>query len=92
MEEPVIITHIVDNIPDFQLPFAKDTLLDTETHSTRHRVCNSYLVARKGQTLAQEKWITVEFLHIMFPHLLMEVRMLPNRKKEELGSVEKMEK
>ena len=29
LEEAVIITHPVNNIPDFQLPLAKETLLDT---------------------------------------------------------------
>ena len=46
LEEPVIITHPVDNILDFQLPLAKGTLLDIETHSTRHWIYTSYLVAR----------------------------------------------
>ena len=36
LEEPVTITHLVDNIPDFQLPLAKDTILDTRSRSTRH--------------------------------------------------------
>jgi hypothetical protein len=29
LEEPITITHPVDNISDFQLPLAKDTILDT---------------------------------------------------------------
>jgi hypothetical protein len=28
LEEPVTITNLVENIPDFQLPLAKDTILD----------------------------------------------------------------
>jgi len=52
LEEPVTITHPVDNIPDFQLPFSKDTLLDTRTCSTRHRAYTSYPVARQGNTPA----------------------------------------
>jgi hypothetical protein len=72
LEEPVTITHPVDNILDFQLPLAKDTLLDTQTRSTRHRAYTSYLVASQGQTPAQAKWITAEVLHNKFPHLLME--------------------
>ena len=52
LEEPVIISHPVDNIPNFQLPLGKDTLLDTQTHSTRHQVYTSYLVACQGQTVA----------------------------------------
>jgi hypothetical protein len=37
LEELVTITHPVENIPDFQLPLAKDTILDTRSHSTRHQ-------------------------------------------------------
>jgi hypothetical protein len=29
LEEPVTITHVVYKIPDFQIPLAKDTILDT---------------------------------------------------------------
>ena len=92
LEEPVIITHPVDNIPDFLLPLAKDTLLDTETHSKGHCIYTSYLVAHQGQILAQAKWIIAEVLHKMFPHLLMEAKTLPDLNREELGSVENMKK
>ena len=37
LEEPITITHLVENIPNFQLPLAKDTILDTQSHSTRHQ-------------------------------------------------------
>jgi hypothetical protein len=52
LEEPVTITHPVDNIHDFQLPLAKDIILDTRSCSTRHQTYTSYLVARQGQTPA----------------------------------------
>ena len=52
LEEAVTITHPVDNIPDFQLRVAHDTLLDNMTRSTRNKDHTSYLVARQGQTLA----------------------------------------
>jgi hypothetical protein len=55
LEELVTITHPVDNILNFQLPLAKDTVLDTLTRSTRHHTYTSYLVARQGQTPSQEK-------------------------------------
>jgi hypothetical protein len=74
LEEPVTITHPVDNIPDFQLPLAKDTILDTRSRSTRHKTYTSYMVACQGQNLAQEKWIKTDVLHNKFPHLLMEAR------------------
>ena len=45
LEEPFTITHPVNSIPDVQIPVAKDTLLGTRTHSTRHRVYTSYPVA-----------------------------------------------
>ena len=85
LDQPFTITDPVDSIPDFHIPVAKDTLLDTRTHSTRHRVYTSYLVACKGKTLAQAKRITVEVLHSMFPHLLREARMLTDLNREELG-------
>jgi hypothetical protein len=85
LEEPVTITHPVDNIPDFQLPFAKDTILDTRSCSTRHQTYTIYLLARQGQTTAQAKWITTDVLHNKFLHLLMEARMLPDLNREELS-------
>jgi hypothetical protein len=85
LEEPVTITDPMDNILDFQLPLAKDTLLDTQNRSTRHQTYTSYLVAHQGQTLAQAKWITIEVLHNKFPHLFMETRTLPDLNREELS-------
>jgi len=58
LEEAITITHPVDNILDFQLPVAKDILLDTRTHSTRNKTYTSYLLERQGQTPAQAKWMT----------------------------------
>jgi hypothetical protein len=82
LEELVTITHPVNNIPDFQLPLAKDTILDTRSHSTRHQTYTSYMVACQGQTPAQAMWITTDVFHITFPHLLMESKMLPYLNKE----------
>jgi hypothetical protein len=36
LEEPVTITYPMDNIPNFQLPLAKETILDTRSRSTRY--------------------------------------------------------
>jgi hypothetical protein len=85
LEEPIIITHLVDNIPNFQLPMAKDTILDTRSRSTRHQTYTSYLVARQGQTPTQGKWITTDVLHNKFLHLLMEAETLLDLNREELG-------
>lgn len=85
LEEPVTITHPVDNISDFQLPVAKDTILDTKTRSTRNREHISYLVARQGQTAAQATWMTAETLQHRFPQLFMEAGTLPTLNREELG-------
>jgi len=85
LEELVTITHPLDNILHFQLPLAKDTLLDTQTRSTRNQTYTSYLEARQGQTPSPTKWIIAEVLHSKFPHLLMESRTLPDLNNEELG-------
>jgi len=85
LEEVVTITHPVDNIPDFQLPLAHDTLLDCMTCSTSNKDHTSYLVARQGQTLTQAKWMTSAVVQSMLPHLLMEARVCPDINKEELG-------
>jgi hypothetical protein len=58
LEEPVKITHPVDNIPDFQPPVAQDTILESRTRSTRNKDHTSYLVVRQGQTPTQAKWMT----------------------------------
>ena len=67
LEEPVTITHPVDNIPDFQMPLDKDTILDTKTRFTRNREHISYLVARQGQAAAQATWMIAEALQHRFP-------------------------
>ena len=85
MEEPVIITHPVDNIPDFQMPLDKDTILDTKTRSTRNQEHISYLVARQGKTAAQATWMTTEALQHRLPQLFMEAGTLPTLNREELG-------
>ena len=85
LEEPVNITHPVDNIPNFQLPLAKDTILDTQSLSTRHKTYTSYMVTRQDQTRSQAKQITIDVFHNKFPHLLMEARILLDINMEELG-------
>jgi hypothetical protein len=85
LEEPVTITHPVDNIVDFQLPLAKDTILDTQSHSTRHQTYTSYPVAHQGQNPTQPKWLTIDVFHNTFLHLPMEVGMLPDLNREKLG-------
>jgi len=50
LEVPVTITHQGYNTQDFQLHLAKNTLLDTGTHSTRHRAYTSYMAAQRGKT------------------------------------------
>jgi len=85
LKEAVTITHLVENIPDFQLPLAIDTLLDTMTRSTRNKAYTSYLVARQGQTPSQAKWMTAAAVQSMFPYLLMEAGALSDIKREELG-------
>ena len=81
LEVPVIITHQGYNTQDFQLNLAKDTLLDTRTHSTRQRAYTSYMAAQQAQ------WMTAEVMHRMFPHILMEAGTLPDLNREELGQV-----
>jgi hypothetical protein len=85
LEELITITHPVGNISDFQLPLAKDTILDTRSLSTRHQTYTSYLVAHQGQTLAQAKWTKTDVFHNKFPHLLMEAMTLQDLNMEELG-------
>ena len=85
LEELFPITHPMDNIPDFQIPLAKDTILDTRSLSTRQRTYTSYRVARRGRTLPQAKWITTDLLGNKFPCILMEARTLPYLNREELG-------
>jgi hypothetical protein len=85
LEEPVIFTHPVDNIFDFQLPLAKDTILDTQSLSIRNRTYTSYLVACQGQNPSQAKCITIYVLHNKFSHLVMEVGTLQYLNMDELG-------
>jgi hypothetical protein len=85
LEEPVTITHPMENILDFQLPLAKDTILDTRSHSTRHQTYTSYMVSHQGQTPAHTKWIRTDVLHKKFPHLLIGAETLPDLNREELG-------
>jgi len=85
LEESVTITHPVDNILDFRLSVAHDTLLDSRTRSTRNKDNTSYMVARQGQTPAQDKWMTFVVVQNMLPHLLMEAGVLPDINREELG-------
>jgi len=87
LEEPVTITHPVDKSVDFQLPSAKDTLMDTRTRSIRHQAYTSYPVAHQGKNPSQAKWMTAEVVHRMFPHILMEAGMLLDLNREELGQV-----
>ena len=85
LEELVTTTHPLDNIPDFQIPFAKDTILDTRSFSIRHQTYTIYLVACQGQNIAQVKWITADIFQNKFLHLLMEARMLRDLNREELS-------
>ena len=85
LEEAVTITHPVDNIPDFQLRVAHDTLLDNMILSTRDKDHTSYMVARQGQTPAHAKWMASAAVQNMLPHLHMEEGALPDINMEELG-------
>lgn len=86
LEESVTIHHLVDNIPDFQHPLLKDTILDFKKRDTQHHLYFSYLVGRKGHTLAHANWINAETLQRNFPQLVEEAGTLPNLNREELGN------
>ena len=45
LEEPIKITRQLYNTQDLQLHLAKDTLLDTSTHSIRLQAYTSYMAA-----------------------------------------------
>ena len=88
MQEPITkFTRQLYNTQDFLLHLAKDTLLDTSTHSTRQQAYTSFMVAPQKKNLAQAQWMTVEVMHQMFPHIIMEVGTLPNLNREELCQV-----
>ena len=72
LEDAVPITHPMDIIPDFQMPVQEDTILESKQRTTRNTQYISYLVARKGQTPAQAKWMNKEMILRLFPHLLQE--------------------
>jgi hypothetical protein len=88
LDEPATISHPVENIPDFQLPILQDTIFQTKSRSTCQREYISYLLARKGQTPTQAKWMTTHMVQRMFPHVLEEARMLPDLNRDELGHKE----
>jgi len=69
LDEEVTITHPVDNIPDFQLPLLKDTILDTKCCMTRNTQYISFLIGRRGQTPTQAKWMTKDALQRTLPQL-----------------------
>jgi len=72
LDEEVTITHLVDNIPDFQLPLLEDTILETNVRTNLNNQYTSFLIDRKRQTLAQAKWMTTDTLQQNLPHLWAE--------------------
>jgi hypothetical protein len=72
LEEVVPVQHLVDNIPYFQPPLLEDTILEQRIRQTRSTEYISYLVGRKGDTLAQARWISADKLKRSFPHLVAE--------------------
>jgi len=56
LEEEVIILHPFELVPYFQPPLLKDTMFDTQTTTTLNQHHASFLLGRKGQIPAQDKW------------------------------------
>jgi hypothetical protein len=85
LEEVVPVQHLVDNILDFQPPLLEDTILEQCIRQTRSTEYISYLVGRKGDTLAQARWISADKLKRSFPHLVAEAGDASTPNREELG-------
>lgn len=80
LQEVAPVQHLMHNIPYFELPLLEDTILEEHIPYTCSTEYISYLVGKKGDTLAQAQWISANKLKISFPFLVADAGDASNSK------------
>ena len=69
-ERDIQLSSIEDFSPEFLDELKEDAILDKRTHTSRRENVDYVRVGLKGNKPSKEKWIEVEKVRDLYPHLL----------------------